>query len=184
VSSEGFRYPGALLAVAISLPLLSALFRLSIPELADAVAAPLAFGSAIGRIGCFLGGCCFGPMTSGFFGVRFPAYSPAWLDQLAHHLIKPVAPVSLPVHPLQVYFGVWSLIVGLILVVWRSHRQYPGQLFLMFLLLHETGKGVLECLRVPPNPSLQTVSAVAAAIGGLGLSLGIAIRSTRTWHEA
>lgn len=32
-----------------------------------------------GRIGCFLGGCCFGKPTDGIFGVRYPENSYAFL---------------------------------------------------------------------------------------------------------
>ncbi|MBQ3361372.1 MAG: prolipoprotein diacylglyceryl transferase, partial [Prevotella sp.] len=34
---------------------------------------PIALGQAIGRIGCYLAGCCYGAPTSSACGVIFPA---------------------------------------------------------------------------------------------------------------
>lgn len=34
----------------------------------------LAFGHAIGRLGCFLNGCCYGEPTASWCGVRFPGH--------------------------------------------------------------------------------------------------------------
>ena len=42
---------------------------------ADAAAPSMALGIGIGRIGCFLNGCCFGLPTHLPWGVRFPAGS-------------------------------------------------------------------------------------------------------------
>ena len=37
----------------------------------DAFAPGLALGHAIGRVGCFAAGCCYGKPTSHFWGVTF-----------------------------------------------------------------------------------------------------------------
>jgi len=36
---------------------------------------PMTLGHCIGRIGCFLGGCCYGQPTNHWFGVKFPLNS-------------------------------------------------------------------------------------------------------------
>jgi phosphatidylglycerol:prolipoprotein diacylglycerol transferase len=36
---------------------------------------PLTLGHCLGRIGCFLGGCCYGEPTNYWFGVKFPVNS-------------------------------------------------------------------------------------------------------------
>ncbi|HEY0709651.1 MAG TPA: prolipoprotein diacylglyceryl transferase family protein, partial [Polyangia bacterium] len=47
--------------------------RWSFPMLADAAAPALAAGHAIGRLGCYAAGCCYGhPCTEGFLCARFP----------------------------------------------------------------------------------------------------------------
>jgi phosphatidylglycerol:prolipoprotein diacylglycerol transferase len=47
----------------------------------DIVAPCIMLGLAIGRIGCFLNGCCYGADTNLPWGVSFPYYSNAYIDQ-------------------------------------------------------------------------------------------------------
>jgi len=50
----------------------------------DLIAPSLALGLAIGRLGCFLNGCCFGGACDLPWAVRFPPASPAYEHQLEH----------------------------------------------------------------------------------------------------
>jgi phosphatidylglycerol:prolipoprotein diacylglycerol transferase len=177
LSLAGFRYPGGILAVVLVLPISAYLLGLAMAVVADVVAIPISVAMALMRIGCFLEGCCFGVPTTAFVGMRFPAGSLAWDEHVGRGLIDAHAPSSLPVHPLQLYFCLWSTAVALVLwSCWRS-RRYPGQIFLLFLALNEGGKAALESLRDPPSPALQLTSAVLAAVAVLGL---IAIRSKQS----
>ncbi len=69
--------------------------RLPTLAMADLIAPSLAIGLSIGRIGCFLTGCCFGGICPpSYFAVTFPFGSPAYVHQLEHgtlwgmHLVK------------------------------------------------------------------------------------------------
>ncbi|GIW75090.1 MAG: hypothetical protein KatS3mg104_0153 [Phycisphaerae bacterium] len=57
----------------------------------DIVAPCLMIGLALGRVGCFLNGCCWGEhcQTDASFAVSFPYYSPAYLDDYQRGLIRP-----------------------------------------------------------------------------------------------
>jgi phosphatidylglycerol:prolipoprotein diacylglycerol transferase len=64
------------------------------------IAAPcIALGIAVGRIGCFLNGCCYGADTNLPWGVRFPYGSNAYIDQFTgstgEHLRSPPPPALL-----------------------------------------------------------------------------------------
>ena len=50
----------------------------------DIMAPAMILGSAIGRIGCLLNGCCFGGVTDVSWGIVFPPGSPAHVHQVAH----------------------------------------------------------------------------------------------------
>ncbi|MBR0191033.1 MAG: prolipoprotein diacylglyceryl transferase [Thermoguttaceae bacterium] len=59
--------------------------KLSIPRMLDLLAPSMLLGLALGRIGCFLNGCCFGGLCDPaheFWGVHFPAGSPPFNQQL------------------------------------------------------------------------------------------------------
>jgi phosphatidylglycerol:prolipoprotein diacylglycerol transferase len=55
--------------------------RLPLLPMADLVAPSFMIGLAIGRVGCFLNGCCYGGQTDWPWAVQFPAQSPPYSDQ-------------------------------------------------------------------------------------------------------
>lgn len=88
--------------------------RIPFLVLADTAAPPLALGTAIGRIGCFLNGCCYGVLTTGWWGT-LTRYAPGLR------------------HPTQLYeSGLSLLLLGLL---WhaRTRTGRPGRLFFLYL---------------------------------------------------
>ncbi|MBI5710086.1 MAG: prolipoprotein diacylglyceryl transferase [Candidatus Eisenbacteria bacterium] len=85
---------------------------------ADALTPSLALGTMIGRVGCFLNGCCYGRPTRLAWGVVFPPDSFASLE---------FGPV--PVHPSQLYFALAGLVLFAILWPLRLRLRTPGLLF-------------------------------------------------------
>ncbi len=75
-------YGGLILAAPV---VLGYFVRKRVPwRLALDVAAPcVALGIAVGRVGCFLNGCCYGADTNLPWGVTFPYGSNAYVDQFA-----------------------------------------------------------------------------------------------------
>jgi phosphatidylglycerol:prolipoprotein diacylglycerol transferase len=92
-------------------------------RIADAVAPYVALGEAIGRIGCFLNGCCWGKVCSVPWGVRFPVRSHAYLNHVDEGLILKSAESSLPVYPTQLYMTLGLVVVCLLLRM--SLRRSP-----------------------------------------------------------
>lgn len=82
---------------------------------------------ALGRVGCFLEGCCYGKFCE----------LPWAVNQR---------------HPTQIYSLVWELGVFTFLLGYESKNkklleQRPERLFFIWLLLHSTGRGLIEFLR-------------------------------------
>ena len=104
--------------------------RFPLRPMLDVIAPSLALGIALGRLGCFLNGCCYGDRCDLPWAVSFPGPrvgvpgdpaltlhgSPPWADQVRAGLIGPDQAWSLPVHPTQLY----SPIDGLILLALLS----------------------------------------------------------------
>ncbi|GAB6166992.1 prolipoprotein diacylglyceryl transferase [Thermostilla marina] len=61
--------------------------RLPLLPVLDLIAPSLVLGLAIGRIGCFLNGCCFGGACELPWAVRFPPESPAFVHQVENGLL-------------------------------------------------------------------------------------------------
>ncbi|MFW6170120.1 MAG: prolipoprotein diacylglyceryl transferase [Planctomycetota bacterium] len=58
-------------------------YKLPVLATADLLASPMMLGLALGRVGCFLNGCCWGAVCgTSVLGVTFPAGSPPFIDQI------------------------------------------------------------------------------------------------------
>ncbi|MEW5913121.1 MAG: prolipoprotein diacylglyceryl transferase family protein, partial [Thermodesulfobacteriota bacterium] len=101
----------------------------------DCVAPALALGQAIGRLGCFAAGCCYGQAwPGGWCAVTFS-------DP------RTLAPPNLELHPTQLYTSAaLFLITGLLLWLWR-HRRFAGQIFFAYGLLHGVARVIIEQFR-------------------------------------
>jgi phosphatidylglycerol:prolipoprotein diacylglycerol transferase len=81
----------------------------SLRELVDLAAPSFALSVLFVRLGCYFEGCDFGvPLGSGaprFLAAlgTFPKDSPAWADHVLSRGLPATAPVSLPVHPAELY---------------------------------------------------------------------------------
>ncbi len=116
-------------------------------DAADAAAPVLALGYAIQRIGCFLGGHCYGRITASPIGVVFPRGGHVHLDQVKRGLID-ISQSPLPVHPTQLYsvFGV-GLISFVLYRFLKARRMKSGSVFALYLALYGAFRFGVEFLR-------------------------------------
>ena len=113
----------------------------------DAIAPALAFGIAVGRLGCFLNGCCYGDRCSLPWAVRFPKHSPPWESEVAGNLIAPDADHSLWLHPTQLYSTLDGLILLLLLTAYFPIRKRDGEVMGLLLLAYPVTRFLIEQLR-------------------------------------
>ena len=137
---------------------------------ADAAATVIPVGILFGRIGCFLGGCCFGIVTRGPFGVSFPSFSAASEKQFRDGVLASKSLPSLPVHPTQLYEAAGCLVIALALRLWLLPRKrFDGQVLLLFLSLYAVLRFAIEYLRDDDRGAmlgLSTSQLVGVAILG------------------
>ena len=122
-------------------------------KLGDILSPGVAIGLFIGRIGCFLNGCCWGKISY-TFGIRFPSYHnpPVYIDQIAKGLIKPGTPYTLPVIPTQLLHSLSALIVFILIyrMYKKDTKKFTGQIFLLFIIYYSIGRFTVEFLRYYP----------------------------------
>ena len=70
--------------------------RLPILVLGDVLAPAMLLGAAIGRIGCFMNGCCYGGVCEQPWAVTFPLGSPPYRHHVAQGFIPPPYGLHLP----------------------------------------------------------------------------------------
>jgi phosphatidylglycerol:prolipoprotein diacylglycerol transferase len=127
----------------------------------DLVGMTMPLGLFFGRMGCFLGGCCFGqPVDAAFpLAVRFPAWSDASEEQHELGLLDHPWHESLPVHPTQLYEAIGCLaIAAFLMVAWRPRKRFDGQLMLLFLGLYAVLRFILEYFRADDRGALLGLS--------------------------
>jgi phosphatidylglycerol---prolipoprotein diacylglyceryl transferase len=129
-----------------------------------AVAAPVA--QAIGRVGCIINGCCYGTPSS------IP-----W-SFIYTHPDSACSLLGVPLHPAQLYFFLWNLIVFAIIRNLQGKLKPQGSLFLLYLCLYSAGDFALRFFR--DNEiiccGLQQGQHISLAILILALSLLILVR--------
>lgn len=115
---------------------------------ADILATCLGLGVLFGRIACFLNGDDYGTLSDLPWAVAFPHGSYPFADQANAGLINPMADLSLPVHPVQLYLALNGLLLFLVFsYVCRHFRPPDGVLFFMFWATFSFTRFLLEFFR-------------------------------------
>lgn len=124
---------------------------------ADLLAPYLALAQAMGRIGCFLNGCCYGsPAGADFlFGVVFPGET----------VLR---------HPVQIYSAVILIAIFVILKIWQNSRHFKGEIFLGYCMLSSLARFALEFLR-GDSPRVLICMTPAQIISGAIFKIGLVI---------
>ncbi|WZO97014.1 prolipoprotein diacylglyceryl transferase [Isosphaeraceae bacterium EP7] len=143
----GIVFYGSIMGGAAAFFLYWFLRRFPLRPMLDVVAPALAIGIALGRMGCFLNGCCYGDACDLPIGVTFPAGTGPWESQVARGLLSPTALRSLPVHPTQIYAAVDGLFLLLILNAYFPLRRRDGEVMGVLMILYPISRFLVEHLR-------------------------------------
>jgi len=138
LSGAGFVYYGGFIAGVLSVWWVISRRGFKFMEMSDVVAAPLAFGYAIGRVGCQLSG-------DGDYGQQSTL---PWAMNYAYG----VFPTLELVHPTPVYETIGALILTAFLLSGfaRKFFSYQGQLFGVYLTVSAIFRFLVEVIRIEP----------------------------------
>jgi len=106
--------------------------QLPVYKILDLLSPYIALAQAIGRIGCFLNGCCFGRVSE--FGIYFPAHNAILI-------------------PTQLYSSFLLLIIFIILRFLQVRPHKAGEIFFMYLVLYCAKRFFIEFWRAD-NPQI------------------------------
>jgi phosphatidylglycerol:prolipoprotein diacylglycerol transferase len=129
---EGFVFYGGFIAATLTAVGYTRAKRLPLAKLADLMAPCVALGHALGRLGCFFNGCCYGKACSLPWAVTFP---------------PPHTMAGIPVHPTQLYevIGNAGLFFGL--SAFAKHKRFNGQVWWLYVLGYGVLRFIVECFR-------------------------------------
>ncbi len=126
IDKGGLVFYGGFIGACIALAVFARRHKLGLWSMADFAITGVPLGHAIGRIGCFLNGCCYGSPTS------LP-----WCVE-AHDACR---------HPTQLYEAAFNLAVYGLLLWFYPRRRKDGTVFALYLIAYPLGRFLLEFLR-------------------------------------
>ncbi len=119
--------------------------KLDFWAVSDLVAPYLALAQALGRVGCFLNGCCYGKVApAGAWAVAFPQ------DGTLRY-------------PSQVYSAIGLLGIFVLLRLWQDRRRFTGEIFLGYCMLYAGKRFAIEFFR-GDNPRIFASLTMSQAI--------------------
>jgi phosphatidylglycerol:prolipoprotein diacylglycerol transferase len=137
----------------------------------DAAAPAIVLGHAIGRLGCFFTGCCYGSECSLPWAVTFT--DPRGLAML-----------WTPLHPTQLYDALANLVILVILLRMRRPKPHgDGRVFGTYLILYPFMRMIIEVFRDDQRGFIGPFS-TSQLIGIPLIILGIIILCTRNRGSA
>ena len=146
----GLAIYGGVIAAVITVIVFAKVKKLSAPLLFDTAVLGLVAGQMIGRWGNFFNREAFGEYTDGLLAMRLPldAVRSSDVTELMRRNMETVKGVSyIQVHPTFLYESLWCMMVLLLLLLYRRHKKFDGEVFLLYLLGYGLGRVWIEGLR-------------------------------------
>jgi phosphatidylglycerol:prolipoprotein diacylglycerol transferase len=148
----GVYYGGLILALTVAVWYIHRQ-KLNFWQSADVIVMGLPIGHALGRIGCFFAGCCWGKPAPAGFPLAITFHNPA-----AYELVG--TPLGIRLYATQLYeSGLLALLFALLILLYR-HKKFHGQQLAAYLVIYGLIRFFDEFLRGDPRGSLRIVSEV------------------------
>lgn len=133
IGSEGFVVYGGIISGILTIYVYCRIKKLPFLSYFDLVAPSVALNQALGRVGCFLAGCCYGRETDCAIGVVFPENS--------------LAPAGLRLIPTQLFSAGGDLVLAIGLMIYARRAKYRGNVSAFYLLFYSIGRFIIEIFR-------------------------------------
>jgi phosphatidylglycerol:prolipoprotein diacylglycerol transferase len=131
VMSGGFVFYGGLIGGFLSAFYYIKKFKIPFGAMADVAAPVLPLAHAVGRIGCFFAGCCYGIPVP--WGVEFNR--------------SPVAPHNVALFPVQLVEAAVNLGIMAVLLLLGRKKRFEGKLIYMYAVMYASMRFALEFFR-------------------------------------
>lgn len=176
---HGFVFYGAALSGIFAAWPVAWLLKIDVGTMVDAAGAGIPLAHGIGRVGCFLAGCCYGaPVPKGWewLGVRFPSGSPACNVHESLGLVVKGAPFSLPVWPTQLMESAFELTMAALLTFYFLRRPpRKGDVMLRYLLCYGIWRASIELIRGDPERGTMLGLSTSTTIGLICIGFSLAM---------
>lgn len=142
----------------------------------DGYAYGIAFGVGMGRMGCYLNGCCFGEISSSSISSQFIRYGLSAKNQFARDILLNLKEMPLPVFPAQMISFLVNMAIFLFMWIFvRKRYKKDGSVFGIWLVLYGIFRFIIEFFRADDRglffnnmiSSSQIIALISIVIGFL-----------------
>ena len=144
----GLAIYGAVIAAFLTLWIYCRLKKQSFLQLADICVPGLVLGQVIGRWGNFTNREVFGEYTDSLLAMRLPiemVRAGDISDTISAHIVEGTNYIQ--VHPTFLYESLWNLALLCLLLLYRKHKKFEGEQWLLYLGGYGIGRAWIEGIR-------------------------------------
>lgn len=144
----GLAIYGAVIAAFLTLWIYCRLKKQSFLQLADICVPGLVLGQVIGRWGNFTNREVFGEYTDSLLAMRLPiemVRAGDISDTISSHIVEGTNYIQ--VHPTFLYESLWNLALLCLLLLYRKHKKFEGEQWLLYLGGYGIGRAWIEGIR-------------------------------------
>ena len=144
----GLAIYGAVIAALLTLLVYTKVKKKSFWQMADTAVPGLVLGQIIGRWGNFMNREAFGDYSDGLLAMALPIDAVRQHEITANHWAHVAEGANyIMVHPTFLYESLWNLGVLTVLLLYRKHKKFEGEISLMYLAGYGIGRFFIEGLR-------------------------------------
>ena len=150
IRQGGLAIYGGVIAAIITVIVFARVKKLSAPLIFDPAGLGLVTGQMIGRWGNFFNREAFGEYTNNLFAMRLPVdavRSGDITDLMRKHMEIENGVSYIQAHPTFLYESLWCMMILILLLLYRRHKKFDGEIFLMYLGGYGLGRLWIEGLR-------------------------------------
>lgn len=150
IREGGLAIYGGVIAAVITVVIFAKVKKLQAAVLFDTASLGLVTGQMIGRWGNFFNREAFGEYTDSLFAMKLPVDAVRLsdiTDLMRKHMEYKKGVSYIQVHPTFLYESLWCLMVLIIMLLYRKHKKFNGEVFLVYLFGYGLGRVWIEGLR-------------------------------------
>lgn len=170
----GIAIYGAVIGAVLTLIVYTKLKKQNFWLMADTGCIGLIAGQAIGRWGNFFNREAFGDYTNNLFAMKLPV-SAVRSGEITAEMQKHMQDGCIQVHPTFLYESLWNAMVLIVLLIYRKHKHFDGELFFVYLGGYGLGRVWIEGLRTDQLTLGGTGIAVSQVLAGCMVVLSLVV---------
>ncbi len=144
----GMAFYGGMIGALLVLYIFARVKKQNVLRMGDTVLMGMVLGQAIGRWGNFTNREVFGEYTDNLFAMRLPIDAVRGRDiteSLAAHI--GAGENFIQVHPTFLYESAWNLMVLCVMLAYRRHKKFHGEICLLYFGGYGLGRFLIEGIR-------------------------------------